>query len=215
MKKLLFFLIAFGFLLCTAGVAGAIPQTVNFTDYPDLPTTEYFQLDADTTAVNDWFYTNYGLTFSNVYLYGDPRDTVDGTGVANDTSGMPDYNGGTGYLYFADTTDYVTVDWFTISAQDINVEVYNADDVLLDSFFQEGSGSVMEGSSTLNGTGISYLRFFDGGGQVALSTISYDYDGYTDGTNDDVNQVPEPSTMLLLGIGLVGIVGPARKKFKN
>lgn len=210
MKNILSFLFAMLMIFSITGTAGAVPQTVNFSDWSDAPANTG-QVDLDTTAANQWFYTNYGLEFSNVYMYWDNRDTFDQIGVANDTDSMPDYNGGTGSFYFADTTDYVTVDWMTISSHDIYLDIYDSSDTLLDSFYQAGSGTI-SGTTTLNGTGIAYMTFHDDGGHVGISTLSYDYDGVTDGTNDDVNPVPEPATLVLLGAGLLGLVGASRKK---
>jgi len=207
-------------LLCTIlivfGVVGnvhAIPQTVDFSVWPGSPTSTG-QVDLDTVAANDWYYTNYGLEFSNVYMYWDSRDAFDNIGVANDSSSMPDYNGGIGYFYFADTTDYVTVDWTTISSQDIYLDVYNTSNILVDSYFYSGSGT-SSGTTTLAGSDIAMMSFHDSGGQVGISTLSYDYDGFTDGQNDDTAPVPEPSTILLMGAGLLGLVGYNRKRFSN
>jgi hypothetical protein len=188
--------------------AVAAPINMNFSDYPGAPSTTG-QVDLDTIAANTWFNTNYGVTFSGVYLYWDDRDAFDHIGIANDIGGS-----GIGTVNFSDTTNFVTVDWTTILNQDINLEAYDASNTLLDSFFADGSGT-LAGTTTLNGIGINRLVFHDGGGQVGLSTLMYDYDGTTDGTNNDTDPVPEPGTMMLLGSGLVGLVGYGRLRLNK
>ena len=190
-----------------AGTALAVPINANFSDYPLAPTTTG-QTDLDTVYANDWFYNNYGITFSNAYLYYDSRDTFDHIGIANDITGP----GSTGWIYFADTTNFVTVDWTTISAQDIYLSVFDRDGNLQDSYFYDAITNISSGTITLTGTAIASLSFHDGGGQVGLSTLMYDFDGTTDGTNNDTNPVPEPSTMLLLGGGLAGLAFWRRMK---
>lgn len=198
-------------MLAGAGNAGAVPQTVDFSDWPGSPTS-FGWVDVDTVGANTWFYDNYGLEFSNVYMYWDDRDPFDNIGIASDISSMADYNGGTGYFYFADTTDYVTIDWTTISSEDIYLDVYDAANNVLDSFFAAGSGT-LAGTTTLTAPGISAMSFHDGGGQVGISTLSYDYDGVTDGRNDDVDSpIPEPATVALLGLGIACISYQKRRR---
>jgi hypothetical protein len=54
------------------------------------------------------------------------------------------------------------------------------------------------------------------GGQIGWTNPSFDY--YTinfNVTDFDIAPIPEPTTMLLLGSGLVGLAGLSRKKFKK
>lgn len=191
-------------LAVSLGSAQGAPINTNFSDYPDAPTSTGL-VDLDTASANDWFNTNYGITFSGVYLYYDDRDAFDHIGIANDIDG-----GGVGTVFFSDTTNFVTVDWTTINTNDIYLSVYDSADNLLDSFFRSGAGT-LSGTETLTGTGISRLVFHDGGGHVGLSTLMYDYDGTTDGTNTDTQRVPEPGTMTLLFGGLAGLIGYGKR----
>ena len=58
----------------------------------------------------------------------------------------------------------------------------------------------------------AWVFYFDGGGQ---SRVDKDVTFYAWAVRDgDVPQVPEPATILLLGLGLIGSVG-VRRKFSN
>lgn len=196
-RKYLPILLMIAVAFCFSGIVNAAPITVNFGDYPNYTPT---QDDLDSDA-NNWFYTNYGITFDRVYMYTDSRDTFDGLGIA--VGFISDIGTNvTGTINFIDTTDFVTIDYWS---QWIGgtYSVYNSSNVLLDSI--SVSGDSINYTGTLTGSEISYMTFTGRGGFLNISTLSYDYDGTTDGRNDDIAQVPEPGTLLLLGSGLAGL----------
>lgn len=181
--------------------ARAVPQTTNFADYPDAP-VGFGSVDLDTVVANSWFLSHYGITFSNAYLYADSRDTFDGLGVANDTDLLP---GQPATIFFADGTNYVSVDWVTLTSH-VVISAFDINGILLDTFEQTGGSA---GSITLYGADIRSLQWHNGGGQVGLSTLSYDFDGVTDGTNNDVPD--SGATVALLGLALTGLAVFRRK----
>ena len=208
MKKLLAAVLAPGLVALMISAASAAPITPHFNDYPGYSPTQD-DLDAAASA---WFNTNYGITFDHMYMYTDSRDTFDGLGISNGWVSENYLPNTTGYVFFTDTTNFVGLDWFTILNETVTFSVFNSANTLLDSFTVSTPGS---GSNTLNGTGISYLTLNATGGFAAISTLSYDYDGVTDGVNNDTTQVPEPSTLLLLGSGLTGLGLASWRKWTN
>jgi len=194
-----------GVLALASTSSQAVPLSVNFTDYPGAPAPGNSIVDADTAAVNDWFNDNYGITFKDAYLYYDVRDTFDAIGVASDSGPT------TACVLFADGTDFVTVDWVAVVGNPIYIDAYDINGNLLDSFFAPGAGT-SEGTTTLNGADIRKLTFHDSGGFVALSSLRYDYDGTTDGNNDDIPKAPDAGSSLgLLALSLIGL-GSLRKR---
>lgn len=85
------------------------------------------------------------------------------------------------------------------------VSAYDAFGNLIDSFLVAGTNSTS--TDTLSGGVISYITFSGSGGYIALSGMTYNYDGTTDGYNDDLAPVPLPASGLMLlgglGAGLV------------
>ena len=176
--------------------ANAATFTPKFSDYA-FPGTQ-FTVDAPANA---YYTTKYGINVDNAYLYKDSRDTFDGIGIANGTVseiGTPQ----TGRVTFLDTTDFITVDYFAIFST-----IYSAfkSDGTLVSTVEETPGN---GTFSFNGDGslISYLTFASTGGFGTISSLTYNYDGKTDGVNTDLNQVPLPAALPLMAsaIGLFG-----------
>jgi hypothetical protein len=190
-----------GLLLSWAASSQAATFTPTF-DTPAFPGTQY-----DVTSVeNDYYAATYGITVDNSYLYVDSRDTFDGVGIANGNVGeigSPQ----AGQVNFLDTTDFVTIDYLAILDGVFNA--YDSMGALIDSFNVAGGGV---GTDTLSGGIISYVTFSGSGGYVALSNLTYNYDGTTDGVNDDLAPVPLPAGGLLLLGGLGAIAGLRRRK---
>lgn len=193
-------------LLLTSSIALAVPFEPTFSDY-SFPGSQY-TVDA---AANVYFSANYGITIDNAYLYRDSRDTFDGVGISvGEVSGIGTSQ--TGRITFLDTTNFVSVDYWGI--QPTSYSVFNASNALL--------GSLSIESNTLGthlfspGVIISYLTWSSNGGYGQISGLRYDYDGTTDGRNDDIGggppPVPEPSTWMLLATGLAGLAWYGRKR---
>ena len=187
-------------LLVAAALAVAATtasQAATFTptfDTPAFPGTQY-----DVTSVeNDYYAATYGISVNNAYLYVDSRDTFDGVGIANGNVSEIG-TAQTAQVDFLDTTDFVTIDYLAIL--DGVVSAYDAFGNLIDSFLVAGTNST--GTDTLSGGVISYITFSGSGGYIALSGMTYNYDGTTDGHNDDLAPVPLPASglMLLGGLG--------------
>ncbi len=182
--------------------AMAIPFEPTFSDYSFTGS----QSTVDATA-NAFFSTNYGITIDNAYLYRDSRDTFDGigisVGVAPNTS-VPELS----TLTFLDTTDFVSVDYWGIRTT--TYTAYDAANAVLDSF-TIGANTLGTYLFNTGGNIISHLTWESDGGFGQISGLRYDYDGTTDGSNDDIGNVPEPATMALFGLGLLGI-GYTRRK---
>ena len=198
MKRKFFFGLAMtSIVILMAGMASAVPITVNFDDYPDFSPPRD-DMAADESA---WFNANYGITFDHLYMYQDSRDTIDGFGIASGWTGESGQPSVAGTVFFTEPTNFVTLDWWVIRDMGI-FSVFDSSDVLLDSF-SNGRG---KGNITLSGLDISYLTLTGTGGFTGLSTLIY-----TDGKNVGTDPVPEPSSMFLLMSGLAGLAGFRRR----
>jgi len=180
--------------IMAVGSANAVPYTMDFTN-----TT--LDLGASTQIDLTNQYAAFGLTFDHVYRYYDSRDPWGGADLFGIDNGSVEQNylpNTTGTVYFTQATNFMTFDWWTITGS-LEVTAYDIANNVLGTFTGTGQGA----AATINATGISYFTFHDGGGFVQISNLTYDR-----------NPVPEPATMTLLGLGLLG-AGVIRRRRGN
>ena len=192
-------------LLCSVMVSAqssAATFTPSFSDYA-FPGSQ-FDVDA---AANTYYSVNYGLSISNAYLYVDSRDTFDGIGIANGLVANVSVPNQVGRVDFLDQTDFVSLD--VIAILDTTYSAFGTDGTLLSSRLISGNTN---DSFTFDGLGslIAYVTFATDGGFGAISGLTYNYDGNTDGNNDDIGAVPVPAALPLMASAL-GLFGISRK----
>jgi hypothetical protein len=158
-------------------------------------------VQGDVANVNT---TPWGESTSNSYL----EVAYLGSGVLPsdvtiDLSSLENYFG----LYWGTIDSFNSVTFNnTISGDTLT---YTGDKLLLLS----GGGGNLDGDQATNPLDNGYVNFFFGGmfNQVVLSTADYNFEvnKLAVGNSDPV---PEPTTMVLMGMGLFGIVGLKKRK---
>ena len=177
--------LVFGLLIHTSANALMIDFTEVYSS-ADGPT--------QTLGGNEW--AAYGITTSNSFWYVSSSDPFDTMGIANANAfGNPPT---TGEITFLSTLTTLSIDWVTLTSNDIYIDAFDAGGVLIDSFYFVGTGTSF-GTTTFSGP-ISSFQFHDSGGTVGISTLNFTYAA-----------VPEPASLLLLGSGLFGFVAMRKK----
>lgn len=195
-KKYLFYLTGLiGFCLMLPSYAGASLITIDFNELSDgtVVTTQYSGLGVEFSAHN--------LIESGTEL------VTYGGRISQDS-----YCWEISYIQadFSTPVDYVSVELelFEGGSGDLYLVLYDASGGIA-SFdlvsVSQGVPATLQAQS--DAADVSYAQFF---GLHELSGINATYaDDFTFGT---VAPVPEPSTMLLIGMGLVGLAGLRKRK---
>ena len=129
--------------------------------------------------------------------------------------------GGTGDYATVPSGTPVTFKPFTFSpalAPNPLVDLWTFDNALKTYSF-DATGVIVNGSTlntiSMEGTGIAKIDGFDDTPGKWYFSANNAGGTATFSVSNDVKGVPEPATLLLLGLGLVGLSGFARKKFRN
>jgi hypothetical protein len=180
------------FLVALSVPASAATITLDF----DTPTT-------GSLIIGTPLVTSLGtITATNAELFplSDPELTAAGA-TGNTIDHLGSIINPVGTLLFDFNVDAITL-IYGGNLGDITIQVRDASNLVLDSFFQADTGSGQPaGPITLSGSGIRSLEWFESGGSyAALDNIAIT-------ANEIAAPVPEPASLTLLGLGLAGIAG--------
>ncbi|MFC1821523.1 PEP-CTERM sorting domain-containing protein [Thermodesulfobacteriota bacterium] len=154
-------------------------------------------VDLDPTAGKNWA----AMIFDdNVLLTSPSISTANTFGTLYDVS------------FLAGPTVYQASSQATTAADGLVFEILLGDNSVLEDFTV--TPGAWSGSQTLNPASFVYTG--DGSGDVRIRISSLTPDGTFGGAVDnlEINVVPEPATMLLLGSGLIGLAG-FRRRFRK
>jgi len=186
-------------LLLVGSTASAVPVTLHFTNADlDLGLNSVLPVTTEYSAT-------WGITFSNAYRYIDGRDVF--SDAPNDVAApCPNANGdgrcnfgvtnlldeGTpGVLFFNTPTPFVTFDWEALAGVTSTWTTFSTSNAVLDTFTSDSSGT-----ETVFGD-IGRIEFSTSkAGFAFIPNITYDLPSAA---------VPEPTTLLLTGTGLLAL----------
>jgi hypothetical protein len=208
-KQLLAFIVIAGILCLLPNSATALLTVITFDDLSnrDQVTDQY-------SALGVVFSAEYFPGFSGE-IYPEYWDTRGGIEFG------PSYCNAAAYFQadFSVPVDYVSVElepfevWGGLS-YDFGLGIYDSSDNLIDelTFTQlvEQSGIIVPLELSSSSANVAYARFYGFWGEVSgINAITAD--NFTYGTAP----VPEPGTIVLLGVGLAGIAGIGKRRFRK
>ncbi|MBD3168384.1 MAG: PEP-CTERM sorting domain-containing protein [candidate division Zixibacteria bacterium] len=194
MKKALFALLAVLFL---AGTSHAL-TILDFEGIPD----DFLYFGGDQNLGN--YYA--GVTF------GPDATILDAQRYGYNSTGYPPHSGDA--VLFSDAIDHIRVDfdnatnhaelWYTASSSGLYLEAYDSNDNMLTSDYgagNSGSNDFLEVNTA--DFDIAYVIIHDSGNFFTIDDFGWEESG-------GGNPIPEPTTILLMASGLLGMGGLAR-----
>lgn len=213
MKKKLTGLLVGVMLMLASGSANAylMPAPDTWGNLGGFVSLDYFQGTENLiTALNfsgEWKYTAIGTEAGNINIV--ERGNIDATNPTNEIFNNYDYSNWGAWrsidfdvknLYFSDSDGPVNVRLDPITGTTTAFKVYQlVNDSYKLNYLPDHPNRILP-------TGTYIIGFNDN----ALGTGDGDYDDMIIA----IRPVPEPTTMLLLGLGLIGLAG-VRRKFKK
>jgi len=201
MKKLILTTLLVVSALTTPAFAG----TIDFENMPD----QYYYMSEHQNFGNYWAGVNFG-----------PAATIlDSAKYGYNNTGYPAHSG-TAVLFSyqlpnIDVTFDTSVDFLSFyytSYSDIWIDAYNSSNQLIgQSYGGSNYGTNSYLSFTSSTANIAYVSIHDSGNYFTIDDFTINSDLVT-GDPRGNNPVPEPSTMLLLGGGLVGLAFWRKRK---
>lgn len=178
--------------------------------------------DMNSISAGTYSETNFNANFLGVSFNNSGGDSF----VLHSASLYPDFSGnavinspystiGNSTIAIFDTaTDYVSVTMgdYNADADDLYLKAYSSNNSLVDSDFYQNPSTSYAGYTLIVSSAmvnIAYVEFYG----IGVSNNSVYWDNFS--FNETGAPVPEPTTILLLGIGLIGLVGSQRKRFIN
>ena len=191
-------------ILLACGAVNASPYTMDFANTTlDLGYSGLIEL-------SDQF-TDFGLTFTNVYRYYGRFDPFDQFAITNGSLTVeylpeltdpdnPPPPPPTALVMFSEATDFVEFEYFkTVLVFPYSITALDENNNVIGSF----TGTERSGTGRIDASGIKALRLY-GDIYAGISTLTYD--------RMVENPIPEPVTLVLVGLGLLGLGAAGKRK---
>lgn len=197
------FLSAVSVLSLLVGVGSALPAlatpiTLTFDEYADETYVSTKYQSVGVTATN----AQIIIGFATIWL----ADTAPNIALSV-------FNPDMGFvLNTAITGNIQNVSAYIYGLTSVGLYAYDAADVLLGQALTPGATSGMAISFTSSGNPIARIAIHDAGAAFCCGGFDFGIDTLKFATAADVATVPEPATAWLLGLGLLGWLGVARRK---